>query len=304
MENDGRNNNNSDTGPSLTPTPDAPNVQTKKPNKPRRSSQETQEDKKKSYRRSWRAASPLRRLEIIGLGLSAAVGIGYLGVVIWGNLQTKWNFTAEHRPRVIISRPPELLGTIICYVTEKAIHLHAGAMRVWVKNIRKGDAVGAFMEGPQFKLVPEKKIGDPFYDDLPSITDQTCKQKVSPKMKAFPVNGEQEVAVNIVQGIMAVSLIKTKDISVTFGGPQQEPESPEGEKSSSRVPIGKDAVFQLYAPVCVYYFDENGERYGSCRDYRLAINGRVGNPNNYGFSCTESPVSGTFEEIFFGYCEN
>lgn len=176
-------------------------------------------------------------------------------------------------------------------------------MHIWVKNIRKGDAVGAFVIGPQFKLVPEKRIGNPFYDDVPSITDETCKQNIVPKMKAFPVNGGQEVAVNMVQSAETVSLIKTKSISITLGGPQKEPETPAGEKPSDRVPIAKDTVFQLYAPVCVYYFDENGARYGTCQSYRLAVKERDGSENET-FSCTQSPVSGTFEQTLFGYCEN
>ncbi len=89
--------------------------------------------------------------------------------------------------------------------------------------------------------------------------------------------------------------------SITVGGP--EPETPAGEKPE-RIPVAKEAVFQLYAPICVYYFDESGNRHGTCVTYRLAITGRIGNPDNYGFSCTESPVSGTFEGTFFGYCEN
>jgi hypothetical protein len=175
-------------------------------------------------------------------------------------------------------------------------------MRFWVKNIRKGDAVGAFV-APEFKLVPEKKIGNPIFDDLPPITDETCKLQVSPKMKDFPINGGQEVSIDMVQGMEVQSLIRTNSISMTFGGPQKEPEPAVGE-DPARVAIAKDAIFQLYAPVCVYYFSEDGERYGSCRSYRLAIKGRIGNPDNYGFSCTESPISGTLEATFMGYCEN
>jgi hypothetical protein len=65
-----------------------------------RSSRDNQPDKKKSYRRSWRSASPLRKLEIIALGIGAAVGFGYLGVTVWGNLETKWNFQADQRPHI------------------------------------------------------------------------------------------------------------------------------------------------------------------------------------------------------------
>jgi hypothetical protein len=275
------------------------------PQKPEKRNRKSQPQKRKTLRQYFRNANAFKKFEMSLLALGSAIGIAYVGVTVWGNLQTKWHFETEHRPRVIVSRPPELVGTFECYVTDKAIHLHSGAMHVWVKNIRKGDAIGAFVEGPQFKLVPEQKIGNPFYDDLPSITEETCKQKVSPKMKAFPVHGGQEVSVNMVQSIGTLSLIKTNSVSITFGGPQQEPETPAGEKPSERVPLTKDTIFQLYGPVCVYYFDEDGTQYyGSCRNYRLSINGRGETSDPYAFSCSQTPISGTFEETFFGYCEN
>jgi hypothetical protein len=73
-------------------------------------------------------------------------------------------------------------------------------------------------------------------------------KKISPKMKAFPVRGGEEVRLNMVQSAETFSLIKTKSVSVTFGGPQREPETPPGEKEV-RVSIAKDALFQLYALV-------------------------------------------------------
>ncbi len=84
MENDDTKNDGRETSGELTPAPNVENKQTKKPNKSNSTSQKTKEDKKKSYRRSWGSASPLKKMEIILLGIGAAVGVGYLGVTFWG----------------------------------------------------------------------------------------------------------------------------------------------------------------------------------------------------------------------------
>ncbi len=299
MENDSTTNGNNDTSGELTPgsTNVHTNRQTNKSKTPKGKSSE-QQKQKWSLWRHWKSATRKQQFIWVCEGIGGLVAISTLGMYILGFLQTKRNFKAEHRPRVVISRPPQLLGTISCEVTENAIHLQTGAMHIWVKNIRGGDAVGAFVVGPQFKLVPEKKVGNPFYDDVPRITDQTCKQVVPPQMKAFPINAGQEVRVDMTGGVSTTSLIDTT--SITIG---QEPEPPPGQKFTRTV-IAKDAIFELYAPVCVYYFDEDGERYGSCSTFRLVVNGRIGEPDNYGFSCTESPITGTFEGTLFGFCEN
>jgi len=302
MKNDDTKNSNEQASDNLNPSTIKikTNEQTTKATNPNK---KAKKQKKRSLWQHWKSASRAKQIKWVAEAVAVVTGVLILGIYIWGNLQTRSNFKVEHRPKVIVSRPPELLGKVNCEVTDKAIHLYTGAMHIWVRNIRKGDAVGAFVLGPQFKLVPEKKIGNPFFDDIPSITDQTCKEKVSPKMKAFPVYGGQEVRVDMVQSAGTFSLVKTSSVTVTLGGPQKEPETPAGQEPD-RISVAKDAIFQLYAPVCVYYFDEDGERYGGCRSYRFVVTGRIGNSNPYGFSCTESPLSGTFEETFFGYCEN
>ncbi len=304
MENNDTKDNTSQSSKELPSGLDIPQKQSKQPNKTDRRSTKPSDDKKKSYRRSWRSASPLRKVELIVLGIAAAGGIGYIGVTVWGNLQAKWNFEVEHRPKVILNRAPELAGTLDCSVADKAIYIRTGPMHIYVKNIRKsGDASGAFVAGPLFKLIPNKKVGVPFLDDLPNITEETCKQIVSPKMKAFPVRAEEEVRVDMKMSAGATSLIKTNSISVSFGNPQTEPQTPPGQ-SEDKISIDKDAAFQLYMPFCVYYFGEKGERYGSCRNYRFLPGGREGQNDPYSFSCTETPLAGRFEQIFFGYCEN
>jgi hypothetical protein len=105
------------------------------------------------------------------------------------------------------------------------------------------------------------------------------------------------------QAVGAISLVKTRNLSVSFGGPQPEPETPAGERPEM-VDIAKDAVFQMYAPACVYYFDEDGNRYGTCSEYRVIVDAHIASNDPYGFSCTESPITGHLEQTLFGYCQN
>lgn len=260
--------------------------------------------KKWTLREHWNRATKKQRLEWIGGGLVGLVVLVYYGSQIWNAWQSGTYFAEEHRPKVIISKPPLLIETFACQVSQNAIHLYSGSMRVAVKNIRQHDAIGAFVVGPEFKLVPEKKLGDPFFDDLPSITDSNCKVRPAPKMKLFPVHAQEEVSANIRQTVGVVSLVKTNQVSVTLGGPQPEPQTPKGETPAPRPPIDKDTVFQLYGPVCVYYSDYKGNTYGSCRTYRLSIEGRPENSDQYSFSCSQTPIRGSFEAVFAGYCEN
>jgi hypothetical protein len=248
MENNDRNNNSGNAANNLPPTPDTPNEQSKKLNKPRRAPRKANENKKKSYRRSWRSASPIKKVEIVIAAIVVAGAIGYLGVTIWGILQTKWNFQAEHRPRVIVSRPPDLVGTFNCQVTKRELYWHAGVTHVWVKDISKGDASGAFVIGPQFKPVLEKKIGDHFYDDPPIIEEQTCLAKVEPKMSPFPVHGDEELSVNLRQSAGTLSLFKGTQANISFGGPQDENKIFPGENAAERIPVDNGTFVPTLRP--------------------------------------------------------
>lgn len=255
--------------------------------------------KKWSLWRHWKRASHAKRLKWILTGVGSAVGVGVLAVYVWDHVQNERHFIAENRPKLLLAGAPAFLGPIQCVVSERSIHLYTGAIRIFVKNFGKGEAVSAFVNGPEFQLVPEKKVGDPFYDEPPSITDQTCRNKVSPKMKMFSVYSGQGVYVDLAQTEGVISLIKTKSVTLTFGIPPQEPEPPTGEKPSKRVPFDKDTRFQLYAPVCVYYDDGDGLSYGSCNTYRVNFNGR------FPFACSETPLSGaTFQMTIGNYCDN
>ena len=219
MENDNAKNDNAQSPEELEPTR-APVQANPKTDRTKESKAKSRKGKKWSLREHWKHASRRTQVKWCAEGLVIATGVAVLGTYIWQNLQTKWNFAEEHRPKVIISRPPELLGTFDCYITDKAIHIHTGPMHVYVKNIHGGDASGAFIEPPALKLVPNIKVGEPFFDDPPTIDGATCKPEVATEMKAFPVRSGEEVVVNIKQGAGTISLIKTHSVTTAFAGPQ------------------------------------------------------------------------------------
>jgi hypothetical protein len=284
MENDGTKNSqsaNDDLPKSAT------NIQAEKQSAAsRKTNQKSSQGKNKKWtlRQHWERASAEKRAKWIFEGIGGLIALLILVNYVWQNLQTKWNFLSENRPRVVFSRPPELLGTFSCQVTPQGTNEHTGAMRVWVKNIRKGDAVGAFMGGPPYTLVPENKIGvgDRFYDNLASITDESCKQKMLPDaMKEVAVNSGQELSMEIRQSAGITTLPPTG------------------------IPLPEDTVFQLYMPLCVTYSGEDGEQHTTCQDYRFVVDGLTDSAaDKYGFSCPQTPLRGSFEQTVFGSCEN
>jgi hypothetical protein len=287
----------------LTPSAGNRHADTKSQAANKRRGKSQKKKKKWTLIRHWRAAHRKQQFIWIMSAIGGLIAVGYLINYTWGNLQTKWNFETEHRPLVVISRPPEIVGNFQCIVTKREMWGRTDSMKVWVKNLSKtGDAQGAFIAGPMFKLVPNKKIGDPFYGGPPVIEQQNCWNTVKPEMTPFPVERDQEVRADIRQSAFSTALAKSTSNTVSFSGPQDESGANAGENPSERLTLPKDTVFQLYAPVCVYYFDKSGKRYGSCRTYRFMPT-HIVHEDAFSFSCMETPVTGTFTEALFGYCQ-
>ena len=211
MDNEDRSKNNPDAARGLIPTSNVPNQQSKKPNKPRRSPKQTQDNKKKSYRRSWRSASPLRKLEIIGIGVGAIVGIAYVLVTAWGNLQTKWNFEAERRPSITAGS-----YTIFDTVTEKAtppVVGHPFGVTITLKNVGKSTALHMYIHrhvlfGKQYALIkaeppdtarPNQSLdanSDPVYTTALSVVDTYAAESTYfPPSSILPWDGTLPIVV-------------------------------------------------------------------------------------------------------------
>jgi hypothetical protein len=295
MENGDTGDGSGETSEELPPGPDAVNAnnQTKTPKK---ATKTPSKHKQWSLWQHWKRAKSKTRLKWFVEAMGVLLVGALVGNAIWQNLQTMSHFSTEHRPRVIFIRPPELLGQFECEVTDKEIRTHSGQVRVWLKNIKNGDAVGAFIAGPNYKLVPEKKTGDKFLDDSTLVTDDSCKAEIKPKMKQFPVNEGQEIYLDMARSDGVTGFYPGTSATIHLDKPIN-PASPLGGDEST-APLKRDDLFQLYAPLCVYYFDEEGNRHGTCMTYRLNMNGR------YTFSCTQTPITGTLEQVFLGYCED
>jgi hypothetical protein len=281
------------------------NKQTNAPKQPKKATA-NQKQKKWSLWRHWRQAPRTKQVRwvvsAIGGVVAAGTAIALVIIGIKGYQQSKVVFEADHRPKLVFSRPPELLGPFTCEVTDKSIHFQSGPTKIWVKNPRKGDALSAFIAGPMYKLIPEKKTGIPEIDALPSITDETCTQVPPPKMRLFPVHAGDEVTVQLTPTIGIASLIKTNSVTIHYDGSQEEPKAAPGNKPSDTISMAKDARFQAYATICAFYIDENGVGYATCRTYRMLVK-TLSTAESTTFSCTQSPMSARFEEAFSGYCE-
>ncbi len=79
-------------------------------------SQQTKRNRKHGLWRNFKELSRTRQVELCFLGLVAMGGIGYLIAYICISVsqshQARWNYKAEHRARLIFSRPPELWGLL------------------------------------------------------------------------------------------------------------------------------------------------------------------------------------------------
>jgi hypothetical protein len=244
----------------LTPIPPKTRKR-KQQTKPKLTSKEPENPHKKSFRKSWRSSGPVAKLTVIFAGLAAAAGIGYVGVTIWQTLQAKWTVRIEHAPLVINSRNPEMLQPMVC---DREAGLHTGNMRTTVKNVGNARAVRVMPFMNLMKIVPEKKTGNAFIDELPRVN---CNWNPAIPEAAFNLAPGQETSTGIRQ---------------TAG---TTPNLPEG------------TVFQLYFVSCVYYSDDYGANHATCDTYRLEfpstnpLDVLGGSPS---FVCDRTPRTGRF----------
>jgi hypothetical protein len=242
----------------------------KKSNKSKPVTQDPNREKKKSFRRSWKSASPITKLTLIFLALAALGTLAYVGVSIWQTLEVRWSAHAQHMPLVINSRAPEFLQPFICDVQKG---FHTGNMQTAVKNIGNASAyhVVSYFGFP--KIIPEKKTGKPFFDALPDVN---CKVQVKANELESPLAPGQEMFPQIRQ--MAGTL----------------------------PPISNTDPIQLYWVSCVYYSDDYGAKHATCDTYRLMfpstnpLDVLSGSPTLF---CDATPKMGKFAGTISGHCQ-
>jgi hypothetical protein len=244
----------------------------KKPNKSTRASQKTDNKPKKSLKQRWKSISLPNQLLVIFGGVAAVGGIAYIiafiCVSIWQTNQAKAIAKVQHRPRVIFYRPPVLFAPLTTDV--KTGEIHTGKFQVRLKNVETGNAPGAFLQTYPMAIVNDKKTGDHERDEPPDLTT-ACRSIPDPKgAQMFPMNAGEERTVDAVQ-------------STTRTFP----------------PFKQGEIVGLYWPVCIYYWDDDGDGHGTCLTYRFALpDGQVS------FVFGTSPLIGTFQETFMNYCQS
>jgi hypothetical protein len=269
MENEDTKNRQQQTADKLsTGTPK--NKASKKTKKPENRDEKPKAKKKKTLHEYWKSATAFKKLEISVLTIGAATGIAILGVYIWQTLEARWNAHAQRMPLVINSQGPQFLQPFVCDVKNG---FHTGNIQRAVKNIGNASAYHVMPYISTIKIVPEKKTGDAFIDELPHVN---CRMEVKSNEMEMPLPPQREVFPQLRQ--MAGTI----------------------------PPITKDDPIQLYWTSCVYYADEYGGNHGSCDTYRLMfpstnpLDAISGSPT---FFCDATPRTGKFQDTISGHCQ-
>ncbi|SRR5229473_1945447 len=242
----------------------------KKQDKPNTQPRKSKNQGKKSFRRSWRAASPIQKLGLVITGIGTAVALCLLIVNIWKTLQDKWAVQIQHAPLVINSHPPRLLQPFIC---NRETGLHLGNMQFAMKNVGNASALNVIPYMRVMKIIPEHRTGNPIIDEIP-IGD--CKVSIAAKGLGFPL------------------------------APGKEFFSPMRQAVGAIPPLAEGETVQFHVSSCIYYFDEYGSHHGTCDNYVLLL--PSSNPldilnGSPSFVCDGMPKMGQFGKALTGSCQ-
>lgn len=197
-------------------------------------------------------------------------GLTLIGAIV-ALILSEMHRREDRRPVIINSRPPELLQPFTC---DPKDGFHSGNIQTFAKNLGN---IGADNVFPVFalKIIPEKKSGNPIFDELP------------------PANCNLTIT----------------DSSIEFSVPINIEMRPQIRQSAGTLPpVTSSEPVQLYASSCFYYRDPYNNRHAVCDLYRLdlpstnSLDKINGSPT---FMCDGTPKIGKFTKIFSGgHCGN
>ncbi len=233
--------------------------------------------KKWSLLQHWRQASNAKRLGwIVGI----CVAIATPGISIWDHYQKDDQFNLEHRPRVILNRVPEPRGSFTCLVAGKEMKRQFSETYISFKNIKNGDAI-TVIPIHQHQLLPVRKTGIPFFDELPHITNKSCGLMLRPNsddLQPFPLNAGEEHFIDESNAAGVTTLTSNE-----YPNPV----------------LTKEDRFIRFDTFCALYSDEQNNQHATCKTYKY-----IPANNQESFLCDGSPMMGSFQESLFGNCEN
>jgi len=187
------------------------------------------------------------RTLLVVVGIALIVGIGIMTHLV---MSSRDNSGAL--PRLVLTKQPEFVDSPVCDVKTG---FRASDVRTFIKNI--GDApANNVIETFSLRLVPEKKVGLPEFDEIPQ---GNCKTRPVVKPVANIMAGEEE----------GIPVLPAPVLTMP--------------------PLLKGEAAQLYGTTCFYYSDIAGAAHASCETHHFTL------ANDPVFICDATPKIGDFD---------
>ncbi len=202
---------------------------------------------------SWEKETLDRKFRILAIvgGVLAIPILIFMGIRLQRAISERQQ-TAEHRPVILNSNAPTLLAPFTCDLRTGA---HFGDVQSFFRN--QGNALAVNLAPSlTLRMVPERKVGDPQFDEIPSGDCNTRSRKT--------------LRDKLAAGVSYNFRWKSPTVSLP--------------------PLLNGETVQLYAVSCVQYEDESGVAHSACDTYRFRPSSGIP-----AFACDEMPKMGKFD---------
>ena len=140
------------------------------------------------------------------------------------------------RPRIVNTRPPELLQPFVC---DLKTGLHSGRLQTFVRNVENAEP-GSVFQTLALHIVPAQKVGIPEFDEVPN---GNCQDRPGGGSPTTLLPGGRETVTGL------------------------------AEPKVMMPPLLTGETAQLYGVNCIYYSDSAGSSHTSCDTYRFRLAG-------------------------------
>jgi hypothetical protein len=168
--------------------------------------------KKWTLKQHWQRSSSAKRVKWIFEGIGGLIALLILANYVWQNLQTKWNFTTEHKPRIYLSGNVQAMVVRVAPDPDKRVYIIGFFPLMNFGNSPAMHFIGAGEVIPGYGPDLEKRADDWF-----SAIGLPLKKPFDPYVGMWIMeNGIGELESTIMQGQREpFSIAQNKEISVS-----------------------------------------------------------------------------------------